>query len=828
MKKIRFKKLLTVNRLLSTGLLVMVYVQASTLYGDSPKMARDPGAKTIESKPEARKPSTKKYSPGNGALNLKLSDSVGPKPIGSGIVADLKVSGNKKVEADAIINTIKLKKGGTWNEGVVASDIKSLFALGYFSDIRFLKEDGPSGSSITIQVVEKPSVVAVKFEGLSEMSEDDFKDKISTKIYTIVDDLTLSKDAALIEKAYSEKGFYLADVKTDLRKVNDSEVEVVFVVNESAKVLVGDVDIVGNKFFSDSELLEKMATRPITRASNLSSSSFYQDDFVKRDLEFLSYWYQDWGFAEVKVGKPISRLDLDRKHARVIFSLEEGIQFKVAEIKFSGDVLFPEAELAAGMVLKTGELFRLSRLQKDVEYLIDRYGDLGFAFVDVNPKTTFNRKDQTVSLDFALEKGKKVYFGTIDIVGNDKTRNNVVRRELQIADSELYSGTGMRDSKDNINRLGFFESVQILKERDEKNEEVLDLKVRVKEKATGQLQAAVGYQPASESKASWFGQGRYDERNQSGYGWGTNFTGKWNGSQNYQADTEFTNPRINDSQWSLGLNLGYEQQETTPLQNVTAMEKRISGGVTIGRQVVELIRASISYSWKDVKVLNDIGLIEKFRSDGKRSTLGFRVFRNKLDNFIDPSSGLSTSLSHKLVGGPILGGDYQYMETNFSSTYYLPVEYSDSFKTNFRLNLEFNKLWPWRGQSVPLADRYRLGGYNNIRGFEFGVISPTFLIMRSPWDRPTIFYKGGDRSLLTQLEYFLPLIPEAGIKALFFADAGRVYDDQEDFTFKGLKRDIGVGFRWITPIAPFRFEWAWPVKDDGKLGDMKMIFNIGY
>ena len=149
-------------------------------------------------------------------------------------------------------------------------------------------------------------------------------------------------------------------------------------------------------------------------------------------------------------------------------------------------------------------------------------------------------------------------------------------------------------------------------------------------------------------------------------------------------------------------------------------------------------------------------------------------------------------------------------------------------KTNFRFNFQFAKLWPWLGNAIPYGDRYRLGGINNLRGYDYGVISPLFKIMRTPFGGPEDFRKGGDREIFGQIEYFIPLIPEAGIKSLLFADAGRVFDDEEKLTLDGLSKDIGVGFRWITPIAPFRFEWAWPIDENGKVGNMKLIFNIGY
>ncbi len=372
---------------------------------------------------------------------------------------------------------------------------------------------------------------------LKELGEDDFKDKLETKLYTIVDEAVLARDLAVIEKQYLDKGYYLAKASYSLTDAGPNEVELVYQVEEGAVVKVGSVDVVGNKYFSSEEIVSKLFLRPFSRMSTFASpGSIYQDDFLKRDLEFLSYLYRDQGFAKVKVGRPTTLLDADRAFVRLGFEVEEGLQYNTGSIEFRGDILFPVEELKEEMSLKSGELFRYSRFQKDVDHLVDKYGDLGYAFVDVNPIPEFDEgtTPPRVNLVFEIAKGDKVFFGSMTVVGNSKTRDNVVRREMEVAEAQLYSGTGLTKSKTNLERLGFFEEIQLIRSRDPKNQSLLDYKVRVKEKPTGQLQAAIGFQPGQDTPGNkFFGQLRYNEENQSGYGWSTGLSGKWNGQKNY-------------------------------------------------------------------------------------------------------------------------------------------------------------------------------------------------------------------------------------------------------------------------------------------------------
>ncbi len=205
----------------------------------------------------------------------------------------------------------------------------------------------------------------------------------------------------------------------------------------------------------------------------------------------------------------------------------------------------------------------------------------------------------------------------------------------------------------------------------------------------------------------------------------------------------------------------------------------------------------------------------------------FSLGRYDTDNNISPTEGSEITLRQKITGGPILRGNYQFMESSLDGTYYYPVDFSDSFRTNFRLFGSVSYIYPYLGQPVPFIERYKLGGYNDMRGYDFDRLGPKFSALRSPGSEPSEYNRGGDKKMYYQLEYFVPLIQEAGIKALLFTDIGRVYDEPEMISFNNMEKDVGFGFRWQTPIAPFRFEWAYPIVD-GKLGESKMIFSIGF
>jgi outer membrane protein insertion porin family len=744
------------------------------------------------------------------------------------MIENIIVRGNGRVESDAIVSMLKMKKGDQLSDGLVKEDIKTLFELGYFSDIRFFKKVKDSGVEVIIQVAEKPAITEITYEGMTEIKSDDLKDKIETKLYTIVNEGKISADLRTIEKQYAEKGFYLSKVSYQLEKKGANEVSLKFIVEEGKVVQVGDVVINGNVYFSDEDLIKYLGSQPLTRLTSYGSASLFREEFIKNDLGALQYIYKDNGFAEVQVAKPIQVMDVDRNFVRITYKVEEGIQYNVGTIDVSGDLLFPKEDLIKAMKLKSGALFKYSQFVKDIEMLGDKYGDLGYAYADVDPKVTYDREKKLANINYEITKGEKIYFGEMILIGNTKTRDNVMRREFAIADSERYHSTNLSKTKKEISKLGFFEDVQILKNRNPDDETVLDMSYKVKEKPTGQLQASVGYTPPQGGNASgFFGQGAYEEQNQNGYGFQDFLRAKFSDDKNYSLELGFTNPRVNDSYWTAGTSLLYQQSVDEIISDVKVQEKQIGGSVFVGRKIIEEIYGRLTYQWMKVTQTTDTYLVDKFRSNGVKSSAIFSVIRNKTDNNISPTEGSQVTLRQKVTGGPVLRGDYKFYESSADASYFYPIDFTDSYRTHFRLFGNISYIYPQGSEPVPFRERYRLGGYNDMRGFDFERLGPKMYMLRSPGESPGVVVRGGDKKMFYQLEYYLPLIQEANIKALLFTDWGRVYDEKETISFSGFDKDVGFGFRWQTPIAPFRFEWAYPIVD-GHMGESRMIFTIGY
>lgn len=743
-------------------------------------------------------------------------------------ITAIEVHGNARVEAEAIVAALQSRRGQLLDKATVQRDLRNLYALGYFSHIEILREDRATGLTLIVRVKEKPAIVAIEFTGLEEIKEEDLRAQLQTELFAIVDENAIADDVQMIERQYAQKGYYLAQVTHTLRARGDNEQVLSFAVIENHEVKIGAITILGNVRFSDRELIEKFAMRPAARMPTFKAAVNFQEELLRRDLAFLTAFYRDHGFAEIKVAKPLLRLSRDRRLMDVTYRVEEGAQYNVGSVVLSGDTLPDIAQVREKLLLRAGSLFRFSQFRRDIEMLMDSCGDLGHAYADVNPNTRLDQAEQLVHIDYEITKGEKVYIGKIDIIGNTKTRDNVIRREFEIHDSELYSGTKLSRSKANVERLGFFDAVQISRSRDRQEQDMLNLKVKVKERSTGQLQGALIFTPGSGAgRSGWAGQGRYDEKNQSGRGWSTNLTGKWDGRNNYTLSLGFTNPRLYDSHWSLGTSAFYMQESRRYANREFIEESRRGGTFSLGRKLFEHVYASATWKLQQTALHSDTYVLQKFREEGLASSLKLSLSRNAVNDFLEPSDGSQISLSQVISGGPILRGDKKFLETSLDAAYYYPVDFVEGYRTYFRLRGLFSYIYPLGGAPVPFLARYRLGGFNDMRGYPYWEIGPKFYVMRDPDNTSVEYNRGGNRKLLLQAEYFVPLIQEARIKALVFADVGRVYDDHDSLSLRDLYSDVGFGLRWVTPIAPLRFEWAFPF-ERGKLGDMEFIFYLGF
>ena len=383
----------------------------------------------------------------------------------------------------------------------------------------------------------------------------------------------------------------------------------------------------------------------------------------------------------------------------------------------------------------------------------------------------------------------------------------------------------MTASQQNIERLGFFESVEVEKVRDK---DLMHVSFKVKERSTGQLQAALIFTPAGGGvRSGWSGQGKYDEKNLIGKGWNSNFTARWSGNKNFSLNLGFSEPRVANSKWRLGGSLYLMRESRRYVENKFLDESKHGMSFTIGRKIYEHISGALTYNLQRTTLGDDAYVIRKLREIGLESSLTISFSRNATNNYLEPSSGSEISLYQVIAGGGVLRGDTQYLETGLDASYYIPLDFADNYRTYFRIRGLLSHIYPFGDEPVPFVRRYRLGGYMDMRGFPYWDLGSKFYVLRSPNEPPTEFNYGGDKKLLMQFEYYIPLIEEARIKALLFTDIGQVYKEEESLSLRNLEADVGFGIRWITPIAPLRFEWAYPV-ENGKLGDMEFVFYLGF
>lgn len=779
-----------------------------------------------------------------GLLVLVLTGLISGRAFAENIVA-IEVKGPRAVQPDAITELMDLKVGSEYQPGLVREDIKRVFESGFFDDVQIRAVPESDGLRLVVLVTEKPSVREIRFVGFNEVDEDSAQEKFQTKKYTIINDSKLNGDLRTIEQLYVEKGYYLARASYTLDKQQSSEVDVIFSVVENEKVTVGRVNLLGNMFFSDNELSSGMFTRRQNWASGLFSAGTFKDEFVNRDKEYLAYYYKDNGFAEAAVSAPASRLDAGRQNVEVSYYIEEGERFDIGKITFRGDLILSDAELREQLSLQPGQLFRISKFQRDLQTLQDVYGNQGYAFADVVPRTTADREAGLIDIDYEVTKGKKVYFRKFDIVGNSKTRDNVIRRNMRVSEGELFHSARLRDSKARIERLGFFEEVQIQRFPDASNQ-AMDLQIKVKEKSTGSLSASIGATPDRDGRDfSFFAQGKYSDANLLGKGWATSFSFDIIPPAEAAADvglglnTSFREPSINDGPWSLSLSGSFKRSESRPFDGEPlAVEEEYRGGLYLGRSILGLLlgrelldddlRATIGYSFKLLERPELSPVFERTQEKGITHAIITGLTYDKTNNYLFPTDGYYLALENTYAA-QLVEGDHEFGRVEFTAEYYIPLVFGDDYVTNFRFMFSPGVVYPVGPQSVPIWERYRLGSQLTMKAYKDRdkVISPRETVVDSPYssnvrERPV----GGNRRLYGSAEYFVPLIPEANLRFVTFAEAGSVLGEDDDFRFNGLKYDVGFGFRWMTPIAPFRFEFAFPV-EERRLGQSEFVIFIG-
>lgn len=746
-------------------------------------------------------------------------------------IRKIEIIGNRKIEKDAILAKILSQVNSSYSAQLIRKDVESLFSLGFFNDIEVSRSVVGTDVSLTFKVLEKPSIVEIAYEGNSEIKSEDIADASGLKSYQLLNMAKVKDAVEKVQKLYEDKGFFLAkvDVAVETLKV-DETVRLVFKVSENEKVKVKKITFLGNKHLSDGQLKSKMLTQEGGFFSGLSGSGQYKQEMFERDVQILRFLYWNQGYVQAKVERPQVTVTPDKKNIYISIRVEEGDQYEVGDVDFAGDILFPKAELSEAITIDDNGVFAYDVLQKDISELTAKYGDLGYAYANVIPRTAFNARDRKVSLVFEFDKGSKVYFGKISVVGNSKTRDKVIRRELKIHEGELYNETRRRQSLENIQRLGYFEEVNFKTSIDPENTDIMNVDIAIKERNTGQIQLGAGYGTSQ----GFTLQGSVNQANFLGKGQNLGASLNMSNTGSYY-NLSFTEPYFNDTLWSVGTDL-YQSANTA---RIDYDENHRGGALRFGHPLAEYTRGFIRYKYDDTTLetkydrngpITDTDLFPLNTASGVTSSLTGTLEYDTRNDRQMPTKGIYGSTSYEYAG---LGGDLKYTRFNGTFRYYKNVVWD----LVWRNNLQYSRIDSLDGRDVPFSELYLLGGPYSLRGFRtyrvgkmkfsnkiYQELLTAGVGAEDARARAMRFY-GGTQQAMYQTELQFPLVKEAGIMGAGFFDAGAAEDaiSGSDFFM-----DVGFGIRWYSPIGVLRFEWGFPLNRDPLYQDATVFeFSIG-
>ncbi len=567
--------------------------------------------------------------------------------------------------------------------------------------------------------------------------------------------------------------------------------------------------------------------------SALSGSGRFDEELLAQvDAKRIQLLYWKNGYAFAKVDEPSITFTPDRREVFVSYHIEEGEKYHVGDITFSGDLEFiPDAaKTLQTLKSKKGETWSYLKIQDDLTTIQDLYGNKGYAYTNVSPNWVVSSSDDhALDIELRIDKGSVVYFGSIEVHGNAETHDRVVRRELEIREGELFNVTRFRDSKENLERLGYFSTVKFI-QKDILAENRMDISIEVEEKQTGTLQVG-----ASFSSFDKFGiQGSVSKINLFGRGYDVSFTALFSGKRQL-FNALFRNPRLFDSKYSMTVQAF--NQEYASVDETKVLER--GGSVTFGYPLTKTWSVSSTYSLEQIKI-NIQEVIRNLypNSFGLNSSIGFSISHDTLNTrevFL-PSRGTLNTLS-TTVGTRYLGSDMSYFKASFVSKKYIQVFDEDSLilpasVLSFGLRLDY--LRGTEGRSTPFNERFIPGGIYSIRGHLYRSLGPFIHVPFNVTGRRADDLElgvtesrklrlGGNKQAIFNMEYLFDIFKEAKIKGVLFVDAGNTFAE-DDFRWSDIRASTGFGFRWFSPLGPLRFEWGIPL--DRRKGEDSILFDF--
>ena len=734
-----------------------------------------------------------------------LSDDIGFALFQHEIVEAIQIKGNKRIETDAILNQVRTKAGSIYKTDQVTQDLKTIYKMGFFDDLRAKADKGDKGTIITFHVTEKPTIRRIRIKGNIRFDDEEVKENLTVNTGAILNIFKIRSNLEQIEAMYKEKNYHQISVDYKVLPQKNNQADIEFIVDEGPKVYVTDIDFEGNKSFSAKKLKKQIQTSEKNFFYWISSAGDLDRTKLDQDAALLNTFYSNLGYIRVRVADPV--MEIGEEGIHITFKIEEGPRFKVGKIDVSGDLIKSKAELLKNLKLGKSVYYNREKLRSDIIALTDLYGVHGYAYADINPRVNEDTDNMVVDVTYEIQKKQEVYFENILISGNTLTRDKVIRRELKVFEKERFDGAALKRSIRNLYRLDYFEDIKVNSLKGSKDDQMV-LKIDVTEKPTGMFTFGAGFS----SEENVFLAGSVSERNFLGRSQTLKLAAEF-GASTTKFDLSYTEPWLFDIPLSATL-LTYNQEKDYSEYD----RNSLGGGLGVSYPIFDYTRAYLSYAYDSSDVSNIESdaddTIKELEGTNVTNSISVAIGYDSRDKAFNPTEGSKHRISFEHAG---LGGDVGFNKSILDTGWYFPLfKGLIGFvhgKTGFVEKVGDDSL-------LPDYEKFYLGGINSMRGFDHRGIHLTNV------NSENIETKIGGTSMLQfNFEIIVPISKELGLMGVVFYDAGNVYDDHIDFG--DLRRSAGYGIRWYSPLAPIRIEYGTILDKREDEGSGRWEFTMG-
>jgi outer membrane protein insertion porin family len=732
------------------------------------------------------------------------------------LIKDIRVEGIQRTEAGTVFSYLPVKVGDTMNDEKAAAAIKTLFATGFFKDVR-LEIDG---QVLVVVLEERPAIASLEFSGLKSFKPEDLKKSLR--------DVGLAEsrifDRAMVERAeqelkrqYLSQGYYAVQLTTTITPLERNRVGINFAVTEGDIAKIKQINIIGAGAVSEADLLDLMVLRTPGWLTWYTKNDQYSKQKLSGDLETLRSYYLDRGFLEFNIESTQVSISPDKQDIYITINIAEGEKYSVSSVKLAGQLLLPEEELIKLVQVKPGEVFSREKMTETTKAISDRLGNEGYAFANVNASPELDKEKRQVAFTVFIDPGRRVYVRRINVVGNTRTRDEVIRREMRQAESSWYDGEKINKSRTRVDRLGYFDEVTVETPAVAGTTDQVDMEVKVKEKPTGNIMLGAGFSSAEKFTLS----GAVQQQNLFG-------SGKHVGVQvstsksNKVLSLSHTDPYFTVDGISQGFDVYTRKTDTSTLAVGAFGSDSIGAGLRWGLPVAEDDYVNLGISADRTTLKTDANSPLRYQDYvnrfGERSNTLLGSFgwqKDGRDSVLVTTKGVLRRATLELS---LPGSTATYVRASYQHQQFFPLDR----KLTLALNGEIGVAKSYGNKELPFFKNFTAGGIGSVRGFDSGSLGP-----RDPVTNEAL---GGDKRLIGNAELLFP-VPGMGrdnsMRLSAFVDAGNVWGYDNKFSMGSLRYSAGMALAWNSPMGPLKFSYANPFNKKAEDKVQRLQFQMG-